>query len=332
MGHRASEASLEVKFCDNRGMELRENSTSFTEQGMPTHQQLVLPILKAIDSLGGSAKSSEIIETVLENFQDAEKLLEVTYPKRPQKSVLLDRIAWGRSTAKRVGGVEQPAQGMYLLTEAGEEILKLSDNEAFAKIQELDREAYRARRKQKELEASSEIPDAGADIPDEDILDDSNEEAKENDWKSQLLDRLHQLPPEGFEKFIIYLLRRQGLQLQHTGGSGDEGVDAIGTAPLSPVLSSRVAVQIKRYAPEGKPIGRETVALFQRDAQTKGAERAIIVTLSRFTEPARKAATSTVPTVDLISGDRLAELIREDQESGVTLRPTVDPKWFDKFE
>lgn len=163
-------------------------------------------------------------------------------------------------------------------------------------------------------------------------MTESNEEAKDRDWKSQLLNRLHQLTPEGFEKFFIYLLRQYGLQLQHTGASGDEGVDAIGTAPLSPVLSSRVAVQFKRYAPEGKPIGRETVALFQRDAQTKGAERAIIVTLSRFTEPARKAATSTVPTVVLISGDRLAELIHADGESGVKLRPTVDPRWFDKFD
>lgn len=80
------------------------------------------------------------------------------------------------------------------------------------------------------------------DLPDADILSESNEEAKDRDWKSQLLQRLHQLPPEGFEKFVIYLLRRYGLQLQHTGASGDEGVDAIGTAPLSPVLSSRVAV------------------------------------------------------------------------------------------
>ena len=313
-------------------MESEEHTASFTQQGMPTHQQLVVPILKAVNNLGGSAKTNEIIETVLEILPDAEQLLQVAYPNRPQDSVLISRIAWGRSTAKRIGGLEQPAQGMYLLTESGEEILKLSDDDAFTKIQELDREAYRARRNQKELEPGSETPEAREDVPDEDILSDSSEEAKDSDWKSQLLNRLHQLPPEGFEKFIIYLLRRQGLQLQHTGGSGDEGVDAIGTAPLSPVLSSRVAVQIKRYAPEGKPIGRETVALFQRDAQTKGAERAIIVTLSRFTEPARKAATSTVPTVDLISGDRLAELIRADGESGVKLRPTVEPKWFDKFE
>lgn len=114
-------------------------------------------------------------------------------------------------------------------------------------------------------------------------------------WKVQLLDRLHRLTPEGFEKFVLYLLRRYGLELTHIGGSGDEGIDGIGTAPLSPVLSSRVAVQVKRYAPNGKPIGRDTVALFQRDAQTKGAERAIPVTLSRFTDPARKAATSSTP-------------------------------------
>ncbi|TNL96887.1 Mrr restriction system protein [Corynebacterium tapiri] len=299
---------------------------------MPTHQQLVLPILRAVDSLGGSAKTQEIVEEVLEHLPNADALLQVFFPKRPHVSVLISRLGWGRSTAKRIGALEQPAKGMYLLTEVGEELIKLPADQAFASVKDLDREAYRAKRKQKELENAPDTTELTEDVPDGDILSASNEETQDDDWKSQLLTRLHQLSPEGFEKFIIYLLRRQGLQLQHTGMSGDEGVDAIGTAPLSPVLSSRVAVQIKRYAPEGKPIGRETVALFQRDAQTKGAERAIIVTLSRFTKPARKAATSTVPTVDLIGGDRLAELIRIDGESGVQLRPTVDPEWFDKFE
>ncbi|WP_205690731.1 hypothetical protein [Corynebacterium striatum] len=32
-------------------------------------------------------------------------------------------------------------------------------------------------------------------------------------WKVQLLDRLHRLTPEGFEKFVLYLLRRYGLEL-----------------------------------------------------------------------------------------------------------------------
>ncbi|MEO5312409.1 restriction endonuclease [Corynebacterium sp. c24Ua_83] len=309
-----------------------ESSKSFTERGMPTSQQLVVPILVAVAGLGGSARVQEIVDEVLELLPNSEALLAMKYQEDASPPVLIHRIAWGRSTAKRIGALEQPDQGVYLLTETGENILKLPEDERFSMVHDLDREASRVLREQKKLKRENAASQEAEDLSDGEILTESSAEAQERDWKSQLLERLHQLPPEGFEKFVIYLLRRQGLQLQHTGSSGDEGVDAIGTAPLSPVLSSRVAMQIKRYAPEGKPIGRETVALFQRDAQTKGAERAIIVTLSRFTEPARKAATSTVPTVDLISGDRLAELIRADGESGVKLRPTVDPRWFDKFD
>ena len=314
-------------------MSASEANKSFTERGIPTHQQLVVPVLKAMHVLGGSARANEITEHVLDLVPGSEDLQQITYPTRPNLSVLIDRIGWARTTAKRIGVLEQPGQGMYLLTDKGEELLELPEVNAFDKVQDLDREISRAQRQRKKLEKEAKTADSDVedDISDAEIREDADDEERDRDWKSQLLERLHQLSPDGFEKFVIYLLRRQGLHLQQTGGSGDEGVDAIGTAPISSVLSSRVAVQVKRYAPD-KPIGRETVALFQRDAQTKGAERAIIVTLSRFTEPARKAATASIPTVDLISGDRLAELIRADGESGVKLRPTVDPRWFDKFD
>lgn len=316
-------------------MSASESNKSFTERGIPTHRQLVVPVLKAMHVLGGSARANEITEQVLELVPGSEDLQLITYPTRPNLSVLIDRIGWARTKAKRIGVLEQPGQGMYLLTDKGEELLELEEVDAFDKVQQLDREFSRARRQRKKLEKEAKTADSDVedDISDAEIREDADADDEERDrnWKSQLLERLHQLSPDGFEKFVIYLLRRQGLHLQQTGGSGDEGVDAIGTAPISSVLSSRVAVQVKRYAPD-KPIGRETVALFQHDAQNKGAERAIIVTLSRFTEPARKAATASVPTVDLISGDRLAELIRADGESGVKLRPTVDPRWFDKFD
>lgn len=314
-------------------MSASEANKSFTERGIPTRQQLVVPVLKAMHVLGGSARANEITEQILELVPGSEDLQQITYPTRPNRSVLISRIGWARTTAKRIGVLEQPGQGMYLLTDKGEELLELAEIDAFDKVQQLDREFSRAQRQRKKLEKEAKTADSDVedDISDAEIREDSDEEEMDRDWKSQLLERLHQLSPDGFEKFVIYLLRRQGLHLQQTGGSGDEGVDAIGTAPISSVLSSRVAVQVKRYAPD-KPICRETVALFQRDAQTKGAERAIIVTLSRFTEPARKAATASIPTVDLISGDRLAELIRADGESGVKLRPTVDLRWFDKFD
>lgn len=316
-------------------MAVEHSAMSFTQQGMPTHQQLVVPVIRAVVELGGSAKAREITDQVLEHYPDAERLLQMTYPNRPEKSVLTDRIAWGRSTAKLIGALEQPSTGMYLTTDLGEELLGLQEEEALRRIRDLDREYSRQqRRKKAEKAATPDASEVDEEEPSAEVLAETDAEDDDSGavWKVQLLDRLHRLTPEGFEKFVLYLLRRYGLELTHIGGSGDEGIDGIGTAPLSPVLSSRVAVQVKRYAPNGKPIGRDTVALFQRDAQTKGAERAILVTLSRFTDPARKAANSATPTVDLISGDRLADLIRDDGASGVSLQPTVNESWFDKFD
>lgn len=56
-----------------------------------------------------------------------------------------------------------------------------------------------------------------------------------------------------------------------------------------------------------------------------------MVTLARYSEPARLAATTTTPTVDLIDGDRLCELLRK-AEIGVRPAPLVDDSWFDRFD
>jgi len=303
---------------------------------MPTHQELVLPVLHSLSELGGSAKSREILDHVTESYPDSERLMEMMYPKNPDQHVFLHRAAFGRSLAKRIGALEQPSRGMYLLTSLGKQLLASPEEQALKQVYELQREYNRRQRRENSATNTTDPLADTEDIEAADTQVQQNAEVDEDDpgttWKAHLLKRLHQLSPEGFEKFVVYLLRRYGLELTRIGGSGDEGIDGIGTAPLSPVLSSRVAIQVKRYEPNGKPIGRETVALFQRDAQTKGAERAILVTLSRFTAPARKAATDATPTVDLINGDRLAELVRDVGDAGVDLRPTVNETWFDQFD
>lgn len=250
-------------------------------------------------------------------------------PTRPDASVLLERIAWARSYAKLIGALESPSRGVFLITPLGKELLNLPPEEGQERTLELDRE-YRRNREKNPKPTSPHGDTAEKAV----ALDEPAEEVEAGDgprgWQDVLLTRLHRLSPDAFEEFALYLLRLYGLQLTRVGGSGDEGVDGIGTAPISPVLSSRVAVQVKRYDPQGKPIGREVVALFQRDAQTKGAERAILVTLGKYSEPARRAATAATPTVDLIDGERLAELVL-DREVGVRREPVVNEGWFDRF-
>jgi len=283
---------------------------------VPSYIDLILPTLQAVAALGGSAQGREITPQVIEIVGAPEEQVAITYDNRP-KSVLVDRMEWARSYAKLGGALESPRRGLYVLTTLGKEILDLPQTEAEERIRELDRQVKASR------PSRTSQPDAG-DAPDDDVL------AEDTGWTDVLLNRLHRLTPDGFEEFVLYLLRTFGLELTRVGGTGDQGIDGIGIAPISPVLSSRVAVQAKRHDPTST-IGREVVALFQRDAAAAGAERAVLVTLGRFSEPARLASTVTTPTVDLIGGERLCDLVRQ-QEIGLRIVPQVQEDWFDRFD
>jgi restriction system protein len=283
---------------------------------LPTYQDLLYPTLKAVDLLGGSAQAREITSQVLDLISATDEVLALTYENRP-KSVLIDRIEWARSYAKLCGVLDSPQRALFVITTLGKEVLSLPEPEGDKLIREIERDMRVSRTRSPGTESEEDAvlrEDADADTS----------------WKEALLSRLHNLSPEGFEEFVMYLLRTFGLELTRVGGSGDEGIDGIGTAPLSAVLSTRVAVQAKRYKPTD-PVGREAVALFQRDAAAAGAERAVLVTLARFTKAAKRAAITTTPTVDLIDGDRLCDLVRQ-QEIGIRVVPQVTDGWFDRFD
>jgi restriction system protein len=292
---------------------------------MPTYADLMLPVLEVVADLGGSAQGSEIVDALIERGDYAPELLQRTYPDS-DKVMLTDRMGWARSYLKIGGALDSPRRGLFVLSDLGRDILALDPQPALERLRELDRQV-RSRQKTSPRRKGS----AAAQLdPDLDKLD----ELREDDWRDAFLGQLHGLTSTAFEEFTLYMLRLFGLQLTHQGGTGDEGIDGIGIAPLSPVLSSVVAVQAKRYDPS-TAISREQVALFQRDAAAKGAERAIFVTLGRFSSSAKKAATTSTPTVDLIDGQRLCDLALENLEMGreIGLRRVVEVngEWFERF-
>jgi restriction system protein len=289
---------------------------------IPPYQDLIYPVLKAVDALGGSAQAREITAKVIEDIEAPDELVAITYDNRP-KSILMDRIEWARSYAKLGGALESPQRGLYLLTTYGKELLAMPREEGITSVKEMNRDVRLARSRARSATATPGSMD-------EDEIEEVQIEDEDTGWSDVLLNRLHQLSPEGFEEFVMYLLRSYDLELQRVGGTGDEGIDGIGIAPISPVLSSRVAVQVKRYDPSST-VSRDAVALFQRDAAAKGAERAVMVTLGRYSEPARRAAITTTPTVDLIDGQKLCELVRE-KEIGIRIVPQVQESFFDRFD
>lgn len=300
---------------------------------LPPYKEFLLPVLQAVQSLGGTAHANEITAWIVENMTFDDAAVGVEYPNRPGESVLLDRMAWARSYDKLGGLVETPQRGLYILSAEGKRVLSLPDAEARELVDEMDRQVRRARARQKPKASPIETTVPPQELDPEPLGPDSEEEADSLDLKAALLARLHTLTPRGFEDFVVHLLKSYGMELVRTGGPSDEGVDAIGLAPVSDILADRVAVQIKRYNPEGSRsnIERKDVALFQRDAASKGAERAIFVTLGSFSQAARKAATDTTPHVNLIDGEKIWDLV---ERKGIGLRHTtvLDGSWFDRFD
>ncbi|MEO0494050.1 MAG: restriction endonuclease [Actinomycetota bacterium] len=294
-----------------------------SSEALPTYRELILPVLRAVGAAGGSAQAREITEAVIEAEGFSDEQLELIYPNRKApKSVLVDRLDWARSYAKLSGALESPRRGFFLLTRLGQEVLSLNDDAARARIIELDNQV-RAGRRAALREDSEEVA-----VKFDEQEDVANEE---DEWRDDLLATLHGLSPTGFERFVVALLKNHGLELSMTSAGADEGIDAIGRAPISDVISTRVAVQVKRYDP-AKPVGRETVALLQRDSAAAGAEKAILVTLGRFTGPAESAAVATTPTVDLIDGQRLCDLIEATENFGIRTVTVVDHDWYERFD
>ncbi len=297
-----------------------------TPADLPRYHDLMLPTLRAVAELGGSGSGREITARVVEALGLSDDALAVTYGER-EKPVVVDRAEWARSYCKLAGALESPKRGLFLLTALGREVLALPAAEGEARVRELDY-LVRARRRAAGVANDDDANTGQGEAPNE--VEDEPVAPAVTSWKEQLLGRLHRLSPEGFEELVLFVLRAYGLELRRVGGAGDQGIDGIGTAPLSPVLSATVAVQAKRWEPT-RTVAREVVALFQRDAAAAGAERAVLVTLARYSEPAKRAATTTTPTVDLIDGDRLCQLMHE-KEIGVRSLPTVDDAWFDRFD
>jgi len=118
------------------------------------------------------------------------------------------------------------------------------------------------------------------------------------------------------------------VHVEVTGRSGDGGIDGKGIMRLSGVLSFHVVFQCKRYA------GSVSAGMIRdfRGAMIGRADKGLFITTGSFTRDAVKEATRDgAPPIDLIDGERLAELLKR-LKLGVRTetveRVSVDTEWF----
>ncbi len=286
------------------------------EHHVPEYRQYFNPMLNALRALGGSASIEELTARIVQDMKLPDDVLAVPHdPKHGGQSEVAYRIAWARSYLKGAGLVTNSERGVWSLTPEGGKVDRVDEKK-------LAREVQLKRRGQGKKRQDSDA----AEPPDD---DEDGAQPDQPDWKHELLEILHDIPADAFERLCQRLLRENGfVEVQVTGKSGDGGIDGMGLLRLQDVVTFRVAFQAKRWR---GAVDASTVRDFRGASQGR-ADRGLIVTTSHFTRDAEKEATREgVPPIDLIGGQQLVVLLRKLKlgvKTEIVERVTVESEWF----
>lgn len=255
---------------------------------------LTWPVLEAVQQLGGSATIPEITERVAKNLDLTDE--QQSIPRGQGRTELEYRLAWARTKLKLAGLLTSAGSksGVWSATELGQQVQDAST------VQQLYK-AYEAAKKAEQARA------AAADDVDE-IDGDEVLEGGVEDWRDELLNALKAMEPAAFERLAQRLLREAGfLNVTVMGKSGDGGIDGVGTF-RNGLVSWTVWFQCKRYRGS---VGAPEVRDF-RGAMSGRGEKGLLITTGTFTAGAKDEANRDgAPSVDLVDGVRLCDLLRE---------------------
>ena len=222
------------------------------------------------------------------------------------------RLAWARTYLGKAGALENPTHGVWTITEKGNALTA-------DKVEQIPAEVKKLYKIEK-----------GKKPKDHQEAEDPPPELK--DWKDGLLAVLtSQLKPEAFERLAQRILRESGfVKVEVTKRSGDGGIDGVGVLRLE-LLSFQVFFQCKKYKGSVSP---GAIRDF-RGAMVGRTDKGLFITTGTFTAEAKKEATRDgAPTLDLIDGDSLCDLLKK-LGLGVTTKMveevSIDPSWFAKI-
>lgn len=287
---------------------------------LPTIEELLNPVLKALHELGGSGSIEEINQKVIDNLGLSEELLEILHnsERKHGRTEFEYRMAWSRSYLKYYGVIENSTRGIWSITLGKQHIKSVEPKEVTKFLREEQKKAKLGDRKNGEEKNNQQEESTPEEV---------------QGWQVRLRQVLTQvLDPAGFERLVMRLLRESGfVQVEVTGRSGDGGIDGKGIARINGLLSFHVIFQCKRY--QGSVTANQIRDF--RGAMVGRADKGLFVTTGAFTRDAVKEATRDgAPPIDLIDGDQLAEKLRE-LSLGVETKKVetveIDEDWFRKI-
>ena len=262
----------------------------------PEFLRFFRPVVEVLREIGGSGRSAEVTDLVIERMKIPESEQEVI--QKSGQSRVYNQIAWARLHVTKAGLLDSSQRGVWTLTEKGRTV-ELTDDFVLESYRQTQRQIQQERKeRQTEVEVEEESEDQ-TDVESADV----------GDYRTQLLNTLKGLPADGFERVCQRLLRESGFQqVTVTGRSGDGGIDGHGVLQVNPLVSFKVLFQCKRYQ------GAVAVSAVRdfRGALQGRADKGIILTTGTFTTDAKREAIRDGATpIELVDGDKMVEMFEE---------------------
>jgi restriction system protein len=275
---------------------------------LPKYNELMLPVLKVLEEKGAQG-NHELRDALISSLQISDELLEQRLPSGTQR-IFDGRLGWARTYLAKAGLITRPRRATVEITEEGRHLLR--ENPPAIDLTILKRyEGFRdflARDKEEQSEEEGPERESSDKTPEEQI--EKGILQIRQDLQDEVLQRVKQLPPEGFEQLVLRLLVGMGYggsmaDVQGVARGADGGVD--GVVNQDHLGLDRIYIQAKRW--EGS-VGSPVIQGFAGALDLVGAKKGVIMTTSTFSNPAEECVNKIKDKrIILVDGRRMTELM-----------------------
>lgn len=287
---------------------------------VPQYHTLMLPLLKVMGG-GSEMTTSQMRDAVAEHLGLSAEALSQRLPSGTQ-SAFDNRMGWARTYLMKAGLLDRPRRATYVISQSGKDLLSnppaAIDAGFLRSYEQFNNFISTTKNGKQELIEPSDIDD---DLTPEEQIE-KGVRRIEHELQDEVLDRVKQLPPEGFEQLVLRLLVGMGYggsmeDVQGVARGADGGVD--GVVNQDHLGLDRIYIQAKRW--EGS-VGRPVIQGFVGALAGVGASKGVIMTTSSFAQPAQEyVKTLTDRRIILVDGKRMSDLMLK-HGIGVSIKQT----------
>lgn len=275
---------------------------------VPQYHTLMLPLLKVMSG-GTEMTTNQMRDAVADRLDLSPEALSQRLPSGSQ-TAFDNRMGWARTYLFKAGLLERPRRATYVISQSGKDLMMdppdAIDPEFLRSYGQFN-DFISTNRDSKEALTGSEGAD-GSLTPEEQI--EKGVRSIQQELQEEVLERVRQLPPEGFEQLVLRLLVGMGYggsmaDVQGVARGADGGVD--GVVNQDHLGLDRIYIQAKRW--EGS-VGRPVIQGFVGALAGVGASKGVIMTTSSFAQPAQDyVRTLTDRRIILLDGQRMSGLM-----------------------